>query len=44
MVVLDDIGLDLKAARALGMTTIKVSDPDVALRELGALVGFDLLD
>jgi len=41
---LDDIGSNLKSARALGMTTIKVSDPDVALRQLGALVGFDLLD
>jgi len=40
---LDDIGRNLKAARALGMTTIKVDDPDVALRELAALLGFDLL-
>lgn len=41
---LDDIGLNLKSARALGLHTIKVSDPDVALRELSMLVGFDLLD
>jgi len=41
---LDDIGLNLKSARALGLHTIKVSDPDVALRELSVLVGFDLLD
>jgi putative hydrolase of the HAD superfamily len=40
---LDDIGTNLKTARALGMTTIKVVDPDVALRELGAVLGFDLL-
>jgi putative hydrolase of the HAD superfamily len=40
---LDDIGRNLKAARALGMATIKVDDPDAALRELGALLGFDLL-
>jgi putative hydrolase of the HAD superfamily len=40
---LDDIGSNLKSARALGMHTIKVDDPDQALRELGALVGFDLL-
>ena len=33
-VFLDDIGANLKAARALGMTTIKVDDPDVALAEL----------
>src|SRR5439155_5146216 len=38
---LDDIGLNLKSARALGMHTIKVDEPDAALRELSALVGFD---
>lgn len=41
-VFLDDIGRNLKAARALGMTTIKVEDPDRALRELEAVVGFSL--
>jgi putative hydrolase of the HAD superfamily len=41
---LDDIGLNLKSARALGLHTIKVTDPDTALRELSALVGFGLLD
>ena len=41
---LDDIGRNLKPARALGMATIKVDDPDAALRELGALLGFDLID
>ena len=40
---LDDIGHNLKAARALGMTTIKVVEPDAALSELGAVLGFDLL-
>jgi putative hydrolase of the HAD superfamily len=40
---LDDIGGNLKPARSLGMTTIKVDDPEAALRELGALVGLDLL-
>jgi epoxide hydrolase-like predicted phosphatase len=39
---LDDIGANLKSARALGMHTIKVDHPEQALRELGALVGFDL--
>jgi putative hydrolase of the HAD superfamily len=39
---LDDIGRNLKPARALGMTTIKVEDPAMALRELGAVLGFDL--
>lgn len=39
---LDDIGANLKAARALGMVTIKVDDPDAALGELSRLVGLDL--
>jgi putative hydrolase of the HAD superfamily len=39
---LDDLGVNLKPARAMGMTTIKVVDPDVALRELEAAVGFPL--
>jgi epoxide hydrolase-like predicted phosphatase len=41
-VFLDDIGSNLKAARALGMATIKVDDPDVALDALAALVGLAL--
>jgi putative hydrolase of the HAD superfamily len=41
-VFLDDLGVNLKPARALGMTTIKVVDPDVALSELEAVVGFPL--
>ena len=40
---LDDIGRNLKPARELGMATIKVDDPDAALRELGTLLGFDLI-
>lgn len=40
---LDDIGRNLKTARALGMITIKVEDPDVALRELGVLLELELL-
>jgi len=43
-IFLDDIGRNLKAARELGMTTIKVDDPDDALRELEALLGLALLD
>lgn len=39
---LDDIGRNLKPARALGMTTIKVDDPDDALRELEGVLGFAL--
>jgi putative hydrolase of the HAD superfamily len=41
-VFLDDLGVNLKAARALGMTTIKVVDPAAALAELGEVVGFAL--
>jgi putative hydrolase of the HAD superfamily len=41
---LDDLGINLKPARAMGMHTIKVTDPDVALDELSALVGLDLRD
>jgi putative hydrolase of the HAD superfamily len=40
---LDDIGSNLKSARALGMTTIKVDDPERALRELGALLALELV-
>lgn len=39
-VFLDDLGVNLKPARAMGMTTIKVGDPDEALRELERVVGF----
>ena len=39
-VFLDDLGVNLKPARAMGMTTIKVVDPDEALGELEAAVGF----
>ena len=42
-VFLDDLGINLKPARAMGMATIKVSDPAVALRELGAIVGLNLV-
>jgi putative hydrolase of the HAD superfamily len=43
IVFLDDIGANLKSARALGMTTIKVLDAEQALGELQALIGIDLL-
>ena len=43
VVFLDDIGRNLKAARALGMTTVKVDDPDTALRTLEDLLGLVLL-
>ena len=41
-VFLDDLGVNLKPARALGMHTIKVSDPEQALDELGRVVGLAL--
>ena len=37
-VFLDDLGINLKPARAMGMTTIKVVDPHVALAELGEIL------
>jgi putative hydrolase of the HAD superfamily len=43
-VYLDDLGINLKPARALGMRTIKVGDPDVAIDELQAMVGIPLRD
>jgi putative hydrolase of the HAD superfamily len=39
-VFLDDIGANLKPARALGMTTIKVEDSTQALRDLAVVLGF----
>lgn len=42
-VFLDDLGINLKPARALGMATIKVEDPRMALEELGALIGLKLV-
>jgi len=41
-VFLDDLGVNLKPARAMGITTIKVVDPDDALAELEQVVGFPL--
>ena len=43
-VFLDDLGVNLKPARAMGMTTIKVVMPDDALRELETVLGISLLD
>jgi putative hydrolase of the HAD superfamily len=43
-VFLDDLGTNLKSARALGMTTIKVGDPAVALAELEGVLGFSLAE
>jgi len=43
IVFLDDIGANLKSARELGMTTIKVIDAEQALGELQTLLGIELL-
>jgi putative hydrolase of the HAD superfamily len=37
--MLDDLGVNLKPARALGMHTIKVTDPDAAAAQLLELLG-----
>lgn len=41
-VFLDDLGVNLKPARQMGMITIKVVDPDLAIQELEEVVGFPL--
>ena len=41
-VFLDDLGVNLKPAKAMGMTTIKVLDAEQAIRDLEKVVGFPL--
>jgi putative hydrolase of the HAD superfamily len=41
-VFLDDLGVNLKPAAAMGMTTIKVLSPEQALSDLEEVVGFPL--
>ena len=41
-VFLDDLGINLKPARAMGMTTIKVLSAEQALVDLGEVLGIDL--
>ena len=41
-VFLDDLGINLKPAKAMGMQTIKVVDPDIALEELEAIIEIPL--
>jgi epoxide hydrolase-like predicted phosphatase len=43
-VFLDDIGRNLKTARALGMATLKVEEPETALVELEEILGIALRD
>ena len=42
VVFVDDLGVNLKPARAMGMTTIKVVSEEQLLTELEAVVGFAL--
>ena len=39
-VFLDDLGINLKPARVMGMTTIKVIEPEGAIKELYEILGF----
>lgn len=41
-VLLDDLGVNLKPARAIGMHTIKVVNPEHALAQLESMVGYPL--
>jgi epoxide hydrolase-like predicted phosphatase len=41
-VFLDDLGTNLKPARAMGMATIKVGDPHEAIDELAGVLGIRL--
>ncbi len=43
-VYLDDLGVNLKPARNMGMRTIKVGEPEKALAELEAILGHSLRD
>jgi len=42
-IFLDDLGINLKPARELGMKTIKVIEPDIALKELESYLPFEIL-
>ena len=42
--ILDDIGANLKPARAMGMTTLKVETPEASVEELAEILGFPLGD
>ena len=40
-IYLDDLGINCKPARAMGMTTIKVLDEGQAIDDLGAILGIE---
>ena len=41
---LDDLGVNVKSAREVGMTTVRVRETEKALRELEALLGVRLVE
>jgi len=41
-IYLDDLGINLKPARAMGMQTIKVTDPSASIDQLSSLLQIDL--
>ena len=43
VVFLDDLGINLRPAREMGMTTIKVCDPFEAIAELERVTGISIL-
>ncbi len=43
-VFLDDLGINLKPAREMGMTTIKVESPEQAIADLSNVLGIKLTD
>ena len=43
VVFLDDLGVNLKPAKAMGMTTVKVMSAEQAIIDLGAVLGLDLV-
>ena len=43
VIFLDDLGINLKPAKTLGMKTIKVVKADEALKELQALIDFPII-
>jgi len=43
VIFLDDLGINLKPAKALGMKTIKVVKADKALQELQDLLDFPII-
>lgn len=43
-VFLDDLGRNVRGARDVGMSAVRVRDTELALRELGSLLGLEISD